>query len=150
MRTVDTSPMDLALRVAAGQITGPVLDMLQRGFTAFLDADGVVPLERCLRLPNSPVSFRKAQRNRWLLEVAKAVEGETAWAKCTAASAALTAFIARGEWRAWRDRKDPPAGTSNLRTGLFYAVKFNDGEGLSPKQVSRCIGHFLPLEMSTH
>ncbi|MDP3797402.1 MAG: hypothetical protein Q8R06_09665 [Polaromonas sp.] len=140
---VDTSPMDLALRVVAGQFNGPVLDVLQRGFAVFLDAGGAVPLERCLRLPRSTIGFRRTQRDRWLIELARSTEGKTARAKCVAISTELNTFLARGSWHAWRDMQDPPAGTSRLRVVLFYAAKFNDGKGLSAKQVGRIVGHLF-------
>src|SRR5674476_438757 len=112
------NPMDLALRVAAGRFDEWVLVTLQRGFAAFVNAGGAAALERCLRLPKSNVSFRKAQRDLWLAEVVRSTEGKSPWARYVAASAALDAFLSRGQWRAWRDMQDPPAGTSNLRTAL--------------------------------
>lgn len=139
----DVNPMDLAWHVAAGKFSESVCDALQRGFAAFVDAGGDVPLERCLRLPTSTARFRLTQRDRWLAEVARSTEGKTPWARYVATSAALDAFLSRGQWRVWRDTQDPPAGTSNLRVALFYTAKFNDGEGLSPKQVERRVGHLF-------
>ncbi len=143
MADVHVNPMDLAWRVAAGQFNESVLDTLQRGFAAFVDAGGAVPLERCLRLPRSNARFRLAQRDRWLVEVARSIGGITSWARSAAVSNELDTFLARGAWRAWRDMQDPPAGTSNLRVALFYTAKFNDGKGLSTKQVSRIVGHLF-------
>lgn len=143
MTDIRTNPMDLAWRVAAGQFNESVHDALRRGFAAFVDAGGDVPLERCLRLPRSTARFRLTQRDRWLAEVAGSTEGVTSWAKSVAVSQALDAFLARGAWKAWRDLQDPPAGASNLRVALFYTAKFNDGKGLSPKQVGRIVGHLF-------
>lgn len=144
MADVDTNPMDLALRVADGKFDEPVLAALQRGFVTFMNDDGgTLTLERCLRLPTSAKRARMARRDFYLAEVVRATEGKSNWARCVAASAALDAFLSRGPWRAWRDLKDPPAGTSSLRVALFYTAKFNDGEGLTPKTVERRIGHIF-------
>lgn len=144
MADVGTNPLDLALLVAAGQFDESVLDALQRGFATFINRDGGnLTLERCLRLPTSAKRFREAQRDLWLARVVGATEGTSLWARYVAASATLDAFLSRGPWRAWRDLKDPPAGTSSLRVALFYTAKFNDGEGLAPKTVGRRIGHIF-------
>lgn len=143
MTNMGTNPMDLAWHVAAGKFSESVCEALRLGFSAFINAGGDVPLERCLRLPVSGKRFRLMQRDLWLAEVVESSEGKTPWAKCVAASAALDAFLLRGQWCAWRNMPDPPAGTSNLRVALFYTAKFNDGEGLSTKQVERRIGHIF-------
>lgn len=143
MENLDTTPMDLAWRVASGQFTEDVQERLRKGFAAFVDAAGEVPLERCLRLPKSNSGFRLAQRKRWLAEVAKSTDAPTCWARCVATSAALDAFLSRGAWHAWNHLQDPPQGTSQLRVALFYTAKFNDGKGLSPRQVSRDVGHLF-------
>jgi hypothetical protein len=139
----DSTPMDLAWNVAAGAFTQDVQERLQRGFAAFVDAGGVVPLERCLRLPKSNTGVRLAQRKRWLAEVAKATDAPSTWARCVATSRALETFLSRGVWSAWKHMQDPPAGASQLRTALFYTAKFNDGNGISPRQVSRDVGHLF-------
>lgn len=141
MANVETNPMDLALRIAAGQFNETVHDTLRRGFAAFIDAGGAVPLERCLRLPVSTAAFRLTQRDRWLAEVAQSTEGATSWAKSVAISKELQAFLTRGPWLSWLDLQDPPAGTSSLRVALFYTAKYNNGKGLSAKQVNRIVGH---------
>lgn len=143
MADVGTNPMDLAWHVAAGKFSESVCDALRRGFAAFVDAGGDVPLERCLRLPVSAKSFRLMQRDRWLAEVVRSTEGKTPWARCVAASAALDTFLSRGPWRAWCDLQDPPAGTSSLRVALFYTAKLNDGEGLCSRTVNRRVGHIF-------
>lgn len=143
MADLDTNSMNLAWLVAAGQFDESVRGVLRRGFAAFIDAGGAVPLERCLRLPVSAKRFRRMQRDQWLTEVVRSTDGGTPWARYVGASAALDAFLSRGQWRAWCDVQDPPAGTSNLRVALFYTAKFNDGEGLSPKQIERRVGHLI-------
>lgn len=140
---LDSTPMELAWNVAAGAFTQDVQERLRRGFAAFVDAGGVVPLERCLRLPKTNAGVRRAQRNRWLAEVAKATDAPNTWARCVATSRALETFLSRGAWPAWKHLQDPPAGTSQLRTALFYTAKFNDGEGLSAKQIGRDVGHLF-------
>ena len=115
--TQQANPMELAWRIADGQFNESVQLALQRGFSAFVDAGGAVPLERCLRLPRSAAGFRLTQRDRWLVEVARSTEGKTAWARCVAVSQALDVFLSRGSWHAWRDLQDAPPGTSNLRRG---------------------------------
>lgn len=143
MADLDTNSMNLAWHVAAGNFSESVCDALQRGFATFVDDGGGIPLERCLRLPVSAKRFRVAQRDLWLAEVVKSTEGKTPWARYVSASAALDAFLSRGQWRAWCGLQDPPSGTSNLRVALFYTAKFNDGEGLCPKQVKRRVGHLF-------
>lgn len=143
MANIGTDPMDLAWCVAAGQFNESVHDTLQRGFAAFVNAGGAVPLERCLRLPRSNARFRRAQRDLWLIQVARSVDGATSWARSAAVSKELDTFLACGAWRSWRDMQDPPAGTSNLRVALFYTAKFNDDKGLSTKQVNRVVGHLF-------
>lgn len=135
-----TSDSDLAWRVAAGEFDHALLERLRSGFTAFVDAAGAVPLERCLRLPRSTKKFRKMQRDRWLVDLARATEATSSWGRAVAVSEQLDAFLSRGPWRAWSDLKDPPPGTSNLRTALFYVAQFNDGRGLDPRTVLRVVG----------
>jgi hypothetical protein len=143
-------PLELARRVASGLFDATVLDILSRGFTAFLNAEGDVPLERCLRIPKSKTRFRLAQRNYWLSEVAKTMEevSSSEWGLAIAVSKEISTFIDRGAWRHWRQLNDPPAGTSNLRVALFYTAKLNEGKPLSAKQVSRVVGHVFHLSMS--
>lgn len=143
MANMGTEPMDLAWCVAAGQFNESVHDTLQRGFATFIDAGGKIPLERCLRLPTSTARFRLTQRDRWLVEVARSTEGTTCWARSVAVSQDLDVFLSRGAWKVWRDMQDPPPGTNGLRVALFYTAKFNNGKGLSPKQVDRIVGHLF-------
>jgi hypothetical protein len=143
MDEIDADPMDLADRVAAGQFDEAVNEKLRKGFAAYINAGGAISLERCLRLTRGNKSFRKAQRNHWLVEVARSTEGKTPWARCVATCNTLDTFISRGIWHAWRDRDDPPVGTSNLRVALFYAAKYNEGMSLSPKQLDRIVGHIF-------
>lgn len=142
-------PLELAWRVASGQFDDSLLAVLSRGFAAFVNAGGDLSLERCLRIPRGSARFRVAQRNYWLAEVARATDGiSSQWGLAVAISKELNTFITCGAWRAWKELQDPPTGTSTLRTGLFYAAKFNDGKSLSSKQVSRVIGHIYQLPMS--
>lgn len=143
MDEIATIPMDLAGLVAAGQFDEAVKEKLKKGFATYINGGGTITLERSLRLTRGNKSLRKAQRNLWLVEVARSTEGKTPWARCVATSNTLDTFISRGIWHAWRNRDDPPAGTSNLRVALFYAAKFNEGKGLSAKSISRDIGHIF-------
>jgi len=135
-----TTTTDLALRVTAGEFDQAVRDWLSGGFRAAMDAAGAVPLERCLHLPRSPKKFRKMQRDRWLVDLVRATEAPSSWARAKSVSEQLDTFLSRGPWRAWSDLKDPPPGTSNLRTALFYVAQFNDGRGLDPRTVLRVAG----------
>ncbi len=135
-----TTTTDLALRVAAGEFDQAVRDWLSAGFRAAIDAEGAVPFDRCLRLPRSTKKFQKMQRNRWLVDLARATEAPCSWARAVAVSKQLDTFLSRGDWRAWRHLKDPPPGTSNLQTALFYVARFNDGRGLDPRTVLRVVG----------
>jgi hypothetical protein len=139
-----TADADFVQRVIAGKFDPDVQARLQRGFSTYLelDTDERVPLEICLRMP-SPVAMRKLRRDRWLVELARHVEGETTWGRSVAASKALDEFLSRGPWHAWRDQEDPPPGTSAFREALFRVARNNDGAGLSAKQVCRVVGHLL-------
>ncbi len=133
--------IDLAAEVAAGALDSEAHKWLCDGFAAWVRAEGAVPLERCLHLPSTPRRARLIKRNFWLIEAARALGGANSWSVSVALAAELGDFLSRGAWRTWKDLAEPPEGASQLRTALFHVAKANDGKSLTPRHVSRCIGH---------
>lgn len=133
--------IDLAAEVAAGALNSEAHKWLRDGFAAWVGLGGAVPLERCLHLPSTPRRARLAKRNYWLIEAARALGGANSWSISVALAAELDDFLSRGAWRTWKDLAEPPEGASQLRTALFHVAKANDGRSLTPRHVSRCIGH---------
>ena len=150
-----SDPLDLARRAASGQFDDAVLSWLQRGMAACLNADPTSPLqlERCLRLPRSRVKWKKARRDFWIFQAARAIGGNaTTWTLALKVSAELQAFRARGPWRTWCTRQEAPAGATSLHAALFYVCRFSDGfECIGEHQVYRVLQKespaFLGMEM---
>lgn len=148
MTAASDLPADIAWRVAAGDFDQEVRDRLRRAFATWIETEGAVPLERCLRLPRSTTSFRLMQRNRWLTEAAKVIDAGKAWPCAVRLSEELDDFLARGPWKAWRTLADRPEGSSDLRWALLRVAQASTrpGEapaGLSPKTVVRIVGHLF-------
>ena len=80
--------------------------------------------------------MRKARRNDYLLQAAAAMGEKSA----PELHARLDVFLARGEWRRWKSRRDPPEGTGPLLSALFYVAKLTaKGEPLSVRQIARIL-----------
>jgi hypothetical protein len=136
-------PLDLVSRFAAGDTSNEVLQHVRGGFSAWVRAGAAVPLERCLRLPNTPKRARRLQRDHWLCEAANALKDASAWATSVAVSRELGDFLTRGPWRVWQDLDTPPSEASTLRTALFHLAKANGGRSITPRHVNRLIGHIF-------
>lgn len=130
------------MRIAAGQFDAIVLGFLQRGFSIWLDAQGAVPLERCLRLPTGAKAIQRERRDSWLLEVAKRCEGSSPWGRASEVKRHLDEFLSRGQWRAWCKLSAPPPGTSELSVALFMACKHSTRpeRSLSQRTICEVIG----------
>ncbi len=115
-------PLSLLERAAAGDFDHEVRRFLADGAGSFLRAGGVVPLEKCLRLPGTPARLRKARRDVWLRAAWDAVEADSDWGRSCALALEVARFGA-ALWPRWRVLQKPPAGTSRLRECLFQAFK---------------------------
>lgn len=141
--TSTADPLALATRFASGDRSKEVLDALQAGFVTWARAGGTLSLERALRLPTTPGRARRLQRDFWLRKVADLMGEPTPWLASVAVVRELDQFLTRGPWRVWRDLSAPPTEASELRTALFWLAKSNGGRSITPRQVSRIVGHFL-------
>lgn len=139
----DPDPFELVSRFAAGDTSSEVLKHVCGGFKAWIRAGTAVPLERCLKLPNTPKRAARLQRDHWLCEVVRLQGKLTSWAASVALATELDLFLSRGPWRVWQDMNEPPADASELRSALFHLAKANSGRTLTARQVSRRIGHIF-------
>jgi hypothetical protein len=129
------------VRLASGKASSEDLRFLGMAARTWIDSDGEITFERCMRLPTTPDAFRCMQRDRWLCEAAGRLGGASAWAMSCAVSDQWAVFVARGPWREWRDDADPPKHASPLSCALFYASHFNRGNSLGARQVHRIVRH---------
>lgn len=136
-------PLELVSRFAAGDTSSEVLQHMQGGFSAWVRAGATVPLERCLKLPNTPKRARLLQRDHWLCEVVRLLDEGSTWAASVAVARELDVFLTRGPWRVWQDLSAPPDEASSLRAALFYLAKANGGRSITPRHVSRRVGHIF-------
>lgn len=134
-------PLKACIRFVDGNPTKADIEWIGSGLHALLANMGAVPLERCLRLPNSYNTWRKLSRDQWLCKAASMFEAESSWSAAQKLEAEWTRFIQRGYWQQWRDDEYPPACASDLNMALFYATRLNRSQGLNAKQLSRIIGH---------
>lgn len=141
--TSAAAPLDLVSRFAAGDRSPEVLNSLQAGFSTWVRADCAVPLERCLRLPNTPGKARRVRRNFWLRTAAGLLREPSDWATAVSVSRELDTFLTRGPWRVWQDLDAPPDGASELRAALFHVGKTNHGRALTARQVNNILGSFF-------
>lgn len=142
-------PALLAARIASGDCDAEAMQWLTRGLRNWITAGGAMPLERCLRLPNTPARMRRLQRDHWLRRAAREIDADGPWRGACALKAELDTFMSRGGWLAWRDGDAPPEGTSRLREALFYAVKLNDGEDLSLRAIQEIVGSVFRQKVRT-
>lgn len=140
MGTHSDDHLELAERVAAGALDAAAMRWVCQGFGAYLKAGGSVPLERCFGLATTPAKLRMTRRNAWLASAVLEVQGSSTSMRVASLVAEYNRFLG-WQWRAWRELSEPPAGTSRLRHALFHIARANDGNSLSPRQVSRIVGH---------
>lgn len=140
------SPLKSVERLASGDWDVEDITWLQKGLATWINAEGQLPLDLCLRLPRSASRLRKARRGVWLAKAAFAMDGATLWRRCNALSKQLEVFISRGEWGRWYDRKDPPPGAPALLAALFYVAKGSViGGGTPPKVKALSARHIFNL-----
>lgn len=134
------APKDFVQRVANGAITAADAEWLQRGFSAWLNGEGAVSLERCLRLPSTRGAIVRMVRDYWLIRAATRIETTGLWLGPVDLSKRLARFLERGQWRQWKKLQDPPAGADDDAVELFRVLKANGGRSLGAKQVQRIAG----------
>lgn len=95
------------------------------GLSAWLNAGGGISLPRCLGFQTSATRVQTALRNRWLIEAAEHVPGETQWAKCVALQAEIEHFENR-RWPSWRRDNLPPARATAVEQCLFFGRRHGE------------------------
>lgn len=122
--------------------TDAALHALWRAARTWLATGGVVPLERCARLPSTPGALRNAARNLWIQRASALVAPSMpTFTQALRLEAELVAFIDCGPWNAWCEGVAPPESASELRRALFYVLKYNGGELLSQRHIARVIAN---------
>lgn len=111
------------------------LDWLRRGLAAWRDADGAVPLERCLHLPGSPAACARLERDRWIAIASTEVDGETPWARASALAVFMTRH--RHTLYGYVRRNERPRGA--LELALVNALRSGAPLPRSAKQVQRIL-----------
>lgn len=140
--TTSTDKSDQLLNaLAGGRRTPEDVEMVWIAAQSWLENGCTQPIHRFLRLPPTPGKLTDATRNLWLRRAAKQINIECASATSEARKLRheIDAFVNRGPWRYWRDQQAPPADASELRKALFYAMKFNNGDTLSERQIYRIL-----------
>jgi hypothetical protein len=132
--------LEFAIRCAAGRMTEADHEWQRRGYAAWLNAGGVVSLERCLNLPVTANKICLHQRNTWLAECAAVVPCAQSERLQDAVAGAYSTFLSRGPWRQWRTHANPPPDTSRLLEAMFHVARLNGGKALSAKQIGRVLG----------
>lgn len=138
---IDDDPVAMVVRLASGKPNASDLVRLSLAARTWIDSNGDIPFERCLRLPTTPNDFRLMQRDQWICQAVKLLPEGSAWTASTRLAGEWSEFLARGPWRLWRDDSDPPADASPLSRCLFYASRHNRGKCIGDKQISRIVGH---------
>ena len=127
-------------RVIAGRVDDLTLRWLVEAFRKFDEAEGRLPLERCLRLPTA-AQRRLNERNFWLRTLGELVHEPRPVARAHAVARRLCAFMTRGPWRQWQATAAPPPNATDLEQALYFAARAI-GSGAIPqwRQVARVIG----------
>lgn len=137
----DAEAVARVIRLAMGTATPADYAHVSRAAKTWLSSNGDVPFERSLRLPTTPDSFRRMQRDRWLCKAAKRIPAAGSWNGAEALLLEWDRFLSRGPWRDWRDESDPPEWAEPLSRALFYASSFNRGQSLGLRQIWRIARH---------
>lgn len=142
----DVDPFDLADRIALNAMDEQTMAWVQAGFAKWTRCGGTLPLERCLGLPTTRNQVELRKRDYWLKKAALMLHKGSPHATMNALADELEVFISRGPWRVWEALSAPPAGASELRSALFYAVKANNGKTIEARQLDRRIGHIFKVK----
>lgn len=133
----DADAVARVVRLATGTATSADLSFVHHAAKAWLASNGDIPFERCLKLPTTPDAFRLMQRDAWICEAAKNIDRTGVHCGPEHLANQWAAFISRGPWRDWRDDAEPPEWAAPLSRALFFASRFNRGESLGGRQISR-------------
>ena len=125
--------------LATGRMTQQAIESLWLAAQMWLGHGGVVPLNRYLELPASPDKLRQASRDYWLRKAARLMPENGPWLDATALHRELSAFASRGPWCSWRDKSEPPADASALRSALFWVMRHNSGDVPGARTVYRAL-----------
>lgn len=131
--------LNLLEALSTGGMSQADYDWLLVGATTWLAFGGDLPMQRFLGLPATGAGISKAARNVWIRKSAKLIENDSPFQQATTLAAELDMFISRGPWNSWKSQKYPPEGASELRTALFFLVKFNGGKSLSSRTIFRAL-----------
>ena len=130
-------------QVLGGAISAEGLMWLSQAFKQFDRCDGVISLERCLRLATHQQRARE-RRDYWLRDAASRMQlpRGSAALRCALAKD-LNEFITRGPWARVAARSDPPIEFSPFPRALWHVAKAMEGQGrvavLSEKQIGRIL-----------
>jgi hypothetical protein len=138
--TSSLQALECMARFAAGTPTPGDEAYLSQCMRRWLDSGGKQRLEIALGLPVSPEAWRTLQRDMWVNTLALEHKGRSPWKTACNVEDAWTAFLSRGPWRHWRDDDEPPSHATTEQAGLYWASRFNRGNALSAKQISRILG----------
>lgn len=117
------------MRAAAGHV--PEVAWFLRQIYRWVEDSSARPLEAYLALPTTAARRHRYRRDKWLTRAARQLDAPGPWSLAHALKEELDMFASRGPWLAWCDDGAPPEGASELRTALFYAMRFNGGDDLS-------------------
>jgi hypothetical protein len=136
-----TEPLVLLAKFTDGLATPFEVEWLRDGFAAFLSMEGAVPLERCLRLPTTIASWRRARRDSWLMKAAAVIDADDSATGSLKLQKEWNIFLSRGPWLAWKEEAGPPPNTVALQEALFWASRLSRSKSLGAKQIERIAGH---------
>jgi hypothetical protein len=112
--------MTALLRVIAGGATETEREWAMGCVATFMHANGVLPLERCLRLPTTSTAWARSQRDYWLRRAAAhLVDERNPTDRAKRLSRELARFL-RCRWPSWALLRQPPENATDLDVLLFY------------------------------
>jgi hypothetical protein len=133
-------PLQAIVSFADGQFRDIDLALLQKGFDIYLNAEGAIPLERCLGIPSTHTGWRKLRRDSWLRRAALLINDDGITTGSQKLKFEWDLFISRGPWNLWRDDAEPPPDATPLSEALFWATRLNRSESLTDRQIARIVG----------
>lgn len=120
------------------------MDDLWLAAQSWLGNGGTASMNRFLPLPTTSGKLKQTARDLWHRKAACLLDADLPSARAAALHRELTVFFSRGAWRSWAELQRPPEDASELRKCLFFAVKFNDKEVLSERQIYRILSEMTP------
>jgi hypothetical protein len=139
----EDDPLQAIAHFTDGAPSAGEMALLRKGFDAYLNAGGEIPLERCLGIAATHGARRRLKRDTWLRKAAMLIDAGSSWARSQKLEAEWNRFISRGAWQAWRADDHPPPEATPLSEALFYATMCNRSDSLTAKQIERITGHIF-------